>query len=69
MASQQEDDEMHKDPDNWKLGIFYYCPQDSRWFVPKKISLFGITPNFANPKSYLFILSMIFIAFFVQNVL
>lgn len=67
MNQQQQEDEMHRDPDNWKLGIFYYCPQDSRWFVPKKISLFGITPNFANPKAYLIIIVVILIAVFASK--
>lgn len=44
------DDEMHKDPNNWKFGIFYFNPNDPRLFLPKRIPAFGITLNFANPK-------------------
>ncbi|MCD6017506.1 MAG: putative transrane protein of unknown function [Bacteroidetes bacterium] len=67
MNQQEQEDEMYRDPDNWKLGIFYFCPQDSRLFVPKKISLFGITPNFANPKAYLIIFAFIAIMVFASK--
>jgi uncharacterized membrane protein len=48
---------MNKDPYKW--GIFYFDPQDSRVFVPKKIPWAGITVNFANPLSYLFLFLLI----------
>jgi uncharacterized membrane protein len=48
---------MNKDPYKW--GIFYFNPQDKRVFVPKKIPWGGITVNFANPLSYLFLLLLI----------
>jgi hypothetical protein len=32
----------------WKLGLFYYCPQDRRVFVPKA-SFTGWTVNWARP--------------------
>ena len=37
---------------NWKVGLFYYAPNDSRAWVPKRSTLgrrrFGVTPNLAN---------------------
>ena len=41
----------HKDPNNWKLGLFYYNPEDERLFPPKRAKWAGWTINFANPKS------------------
>jgi uncharacterized membrane protein len=46
------EDTMQFEPKNWKWGIFYYNPNDSRLFVPKSIGI-GWTPNFARHKSYL----------------
>jgi uncharacterized membrane protein len=43
----------NEDPNNWKLGLFYYNKKDSRIFVDKRIKWMGITVNFANPKTYL----------------
>jgi uncharacterized membrane protein len=48
---------MNRDPYKW--GIFYFDPQDNRVFVPKKIPWAGITVNFANPLSYLFLFLLI----------
>lgn len=47
-----------KDPTNWKWGIFYHNLEDDRLFVPKKIEWMGTTFNFANKKSYLFLIGM-----------
>jgi uncharacterized membrane protein len=41
----------HKDPDNWKLGIFYYNREDKRILPPKRIEWMGWTVNFANTIS------------------
>jgi uncharacterized membrane protein len=41
------------DPDNYKWGIFYFNPQDSRVILPKRNPYMGLTLNFANPYSYL----------------
>lgn len=51
------------DPNNWKLGMFYFNPQDKRLFPPKRIKWFGWTTNFANPLSIfaLFILLIVII--------
>ena len=47
-----EEDVMHKDSKNWKLGVFYYNPLDERLMVPKKNHSIGATMNFANPRAY-----------------
>ena len=36
-------DKWHKDPVNWKAGIFYYNPEDKRMFPPKRIAGMGWT--------------------------
>lgn len=56
-----EDESEYDDVDDsshWKLGIFYYNPADPSFFVEKRIGV-GWTLNFANPKSYIFILVII----------
>lgn len=57
---QQNEDEMHRDPNNWRWGIFYFNPADERLFVPKKNPAFGVTLNFANPRSYLIFFPLVF---------
>lgn len=41
----------HKDPNNWKLGIFYYNKEDKRILPPKRMAWAGWTVNFANSLS------------------
>lgn len=48
----------HKDPNNWKLGVFYYNKEDNRFFVNKRLGNLGATINFAHPKAYLFIVGI-----------
>jgi uncharacterized membrane protein len=36
--------------ESWYLGIFYFNPEDSRIFLPKRTGL-GFTLNFARPAS------------------
>ena len=55
----EEENEMWKDPNNWKLGIFYFNPKDKRMFVLKRIPSMGVTVNFANPFSGFVILALI----------
>ena len=50
-------DNWHADNANWKLGGFYYNKKDKRIFVEKRNPMYGITLNFANPKTYLFLLA------------
>lgn len=45
-------DAMSRDIMNWK-GPFYFNRKDPRVLVPKFISSFGWTLNFANPYSYI----------------
>lgn len=50
-----------RNPDNYKWGLFYFNKKDKRVVLPKYQSERGWTVNFANPLSYLFILSLILI--------
>ena len=47
------------DPDNYKLSIFYYNPEDKRVVVPKQDRYRGWTLNFGNFYTYLLILACI----------
>lgn len=47
------------DPFNWKWGVFYFNTKDQRLIVPKRIASMGITINFANPWSILFVFVLI----------
>ncbi len=42
------------DESHWRLGIFYYNPEDPSLFVEKRFGV-GFTINFGNRKSWLFI--------------
>jgi uncharacterized membrane protein len=56
MARQDDDfQNMQNDPKNWKWGL-YVNPEDSRILVPKRIPAMGLTLNFGNPKTGLFLL-------------
>jgi len=43
---------MHRDtnPEHWKLFVFYYNPENSRLFVPKRTGI-PFTLNFAKPAA------------------
>jgi uncharacterized membrane protein len=56
-------DKWHKDPNNWKYGIFYYNKEDKRLLPPKRQEWMGLTINFTNSKSVLFFVGMM--AFFI----
>lgn len=43
-------DQMHKDPANWRLGLFYFNPSDPRLLPPKRYG-WDWTTNFANVRS------------------
>lgn len=49
--TEEQLEQWHKNPSNWKLGLFYYNPEDERLFPPKRVKWAGWTVNFANPKS------------------
>ena len=70
-SSKEIIEKCEKDANNWKLKLFYFNPEDTRVFVPKRAKSMGITLNFANPKAYLCILLMIsffgFILFMIEK--
>jgi len=45
-------DLMVDNPDNYKLGIFYFNRKDKRAIVPKRKRFLGWTVNFARPFAY-----------------
>ncbi|BFT72639.1 DUF5808 domain-containing protein [Paenibacillus sp. P36] len=47
-----------KDRKHYKLGIFYYNPDNKSIFVPKRLGL-GWTINFARPISWIIILAIL----------
>lgn len=58
----------HQDPDNWKLGVFYFNKEDRRIFPPKRKAQFGWTVNFANPLSILAIVAIIAFAILITKI-
>lgn len=50
---------MENDPGNYKWGIFYFNPQDTRIVLPKRYKWMGWTLNFANLWSYMIIAGII----------
>jgi len=52
-------DRFHANPDNWKLGIFYFCRADSRIVVPKRIRGLGWTLNLARPLALPFLIYLV----------
>lgn len=55
----------HNDPNNWKLGIFYFNKEDKRILPPKRMPGMGWTVNFANPWSILTMILMLSAIFFI----
>ncbi len=66
LFEQDELDRMRNNPDNYKWGFFYSNPKDPRCLVPRKTGI-GWSPNFANPYSYLIIISIIIFAILMGN--
>jgi len=64
---QDELDRMRNNPDNYKWGFFYFNPRDPRFLVPRRTGI-GLSPNFANPYSYLVILGIIIFAILMGNI-
>jgi uncharacterized membrane protein len=56
---QYEKDRMISDPDNYKWGIFYFNPKDSRVAVPKHNPMMGWTMNFGNIYTYWIIFGIV----------
>ncbi len=46
-------------PDNWYFYFIYFCPEDPRFVVPKRIAGFGWTLNFARPLAIPFVAAII----------
>jgi uncharacterized membrane protein len=46
--TENEINELWKNPRNWRVGFVYYCKEDPRVIVPKRIKIMGWTLNFAN---------------------
>ena len=66
LVTQETKNEWHRDPNQWRFGIFYYNPLDNRIFAPKRIKSLGWTINFANRRSIFFNITLIaFILFLI----
>ena len=52
-------EQWHKDPINWKYGIFYFNKDDKRLFPPKRNKYFGWTVNFANSTSIIVLVVLV----------
>ncbi len=57
----------HKDPNNWKLGLFYFNNNDNRIFVSKRISMLGMTFNFAKPITWIIMATLILLIVLFLN--
>jgi len=57
--SSEEINKWHNDSKNWKCYFFYFNKDDNRFIVDKKNPKMGSTFNFANPKSYWFLVGMV----------
>jgi len=53
-------DSMAKNPSNWR-GILYFNRKDPRLIVQKQFPPLGWTLNFANPLTYLMIISIVLV--------
>lgn len=62
-----EENEMERDPNNWKLGIFYFNPKDKRVFVLKRVPAMGFTLNFGNPLSILALSAIVIFVILVSK--
>ncbi len=57
-GNERQNDFWHKDPSNWRGGIFYFNRRDPRVMVPKRNPTLGWTLNFGNPVSWLILASI-----------
>ena len=60
-------DDPWQDPRNWQAGIFYFCRDDPRLFVPKRLRWTGWTLNFARPGAYVFMIGLIVLLWVVMG--
>ncbi|RYD55458.1 MAG: hypothetical protein EOP56_15825 [Sphingobacteriales bacterium] len=56
----------HKDPENWKLWMFYFNPKDKRLLPPKRVKGMGWTVNFGNPYSILALAGLLAVIFALE---
>ncbi len=49
------------DPNHWRAGMVYYCPEDPRVIVPRRLRWMGWTMNFAHPHVFLWLVLTIVI--------
>ncbi len=61
--TREEIEAFWKDPRNRKWGIIYFCKEDPRVIVPRRIKWMGWTLNFARPSAVPTLL--LFVAFLV----
>jgi len=55
----QDSDEISRDDDNhWRLGVFYFNPDDPAVFVPKRFGI-GWTNNYARPLTWVLVATLI----------
>ena len=59
-------DDIQKEPKNWKWGFIYYNQNDSRSFVPKRVGI-GWTINFARPVAYILLVALILLVVFFRK--
>ena len=60
MSAQPKDyTELWKNPDNWRLYVFYVCREDPRIIVPKRFRVTGWTMNFAHREAYLLFVALL----------
>ena len=59
----EKDEQEWLNPGNWRYGIFYFSPQDSRAWVPKRSMFgrrrFGGTPNLARKEARGYLMLMV----------
>lgn len=68
-SEQKKFEEWHKNPKNWKLGVFYFNKEDKRILPPKRNKMLGWTVNFANPVSILLFALLLFGVMVIFNLL
>jgi len=56
MSEEKFLNDLWSDPQHWKLGIFYFCREDPRILVSKRVTWTGWSPNFARKGGYLILL-------------
>ena len=60
-------EEWHKNPNNWKFGVFYFNKDDKRIFPPKRNKYFGWTVNFANSTSIIVLLVLVILIIVISR--